>query len=102
MKEEINWEGYVRSKKKGTIVFVAPNWRDDKFRSKVFRLARKGYFKIVTKRERKRGGGYGDYLERTDKAWIVGDSPRKPIEFSFPHSQIELPTAQECDASKAK
>jgi hypothetical protein len=80
---QINWQKWVMKFKEGDVYFVAPNWSQDNWRTKIFRLARKGYFKVVTKRERKkRYSAYGDYFERTNKPFIEGDSPKKPITFS--------------------
>lgn len=81
------WEGYLNSLKTGEVVFITPRWRHDGWRTAIFRMSHKGYFKRVTARERKKGNPYGDYLERTSKKFIPGDGPKKPIAYSFPNTQ---------------
>lgn len=66
----------------GKIVYVSPMWRDDSERARYGRLCKKGYFKRVTHRERRKGYPFGDYFERTDKQYVPNDSFSKPIDFS--------------------
>lgn len=68
--------------KAGYVVFVSPMYRSGYLYDGYSRLKRKGYFKDVTRRERRKGGSYGNYFERTDKAWVEGDSLKKPIAYS--------------------
>lgn len=76
--KEIVWKDFVSNKKEGEKVFVAPNWKFDSFRTKVFRLARKGYFKKINVRK-----PYGDHFVRTSKQWVEGDNLRKPVSYSY-------------------
>lgn len=66
----------------GKEVLVGPSWGSDKWRSKISRMAKKGYLKRIPRNYNCRKLPFGDNYVRTSKKWVEGDSPRKPIEFS--------------------
>lgn len=81
--DNISWEEVINSIPEGKVTSVGPKWSEDNYRTKMFRMARKGYFTRVTARERRNGAPFGDYFERTAKKFVPGDGPKKPIAYSF-------------------